>query len=59
MNDPNPHIQLFSTKKISKPMGTDNINAVNKESCRGEIFLVETMLASYGFRDTGCRFKAL
>jgi hypothetical protein len=43
MNDPNPHIQFFSIKKMRRLTGTDKINAVNKESCRGEIFFVETI----------------
>ena len=50
-NEPIAHNQLFSIKKISEQMGTANISAVNKESCRGEMFLVGTMIASYA----GCR----
>ena len=42
-NEPKAHSQLFSIKKIRVLMGIANISAVNKESCRGEMFLVEIM----------------
>ena len=43
--EPKPHRQSFSTNNINKLIGMDNINAVKKESWRGEIFLGESMEA--------------
>jgi hypothetical protein len=52
MNDANPHRQSFSAIKISELMGIDKINAVKKESCRGEMFLGESMVRK--LLDSGC-----
>ncbi|HEY6062986.1 MAG TPA: hypothetical protein VIV35_05225, partial [Chitinophagaceae bacterium] len=46
---PAPHSQLFSTKNINMLIGTASTSAVNTESCRGEMFLVENMLQVTGY----------
>lgn len=47
------HSQFFSTIKTKKLIGNANKKAVKKESCRGEMFLVENINASYELRVLG------
>ena len=56
MNEPKPQRQSFSTKPINKPTGTDNITAVKKESCRGEMFFGESIIRRY--KAQGLRHKS-
>ena len=44
-----PHNQLFSIIKINKLMGNERINAVKKESWRGDMFLAENILQDKGY----------
>lgn len=43
-NAANAHIQFFSINQTSRPRGIASTNAVNADSCRGEIFLVENIV---------------
>jgi len=55
-NEPIAHNQFFSIKKIRVHIGTDKTSAVNKESCLGEMFLVEIILRRYK-EEKGTRLK--
>lgn len=48
-------IQSFSTYQSSRPIGVANANAVNAESWRGEMFLVDNIVRRY--KEQGARHK--